>query len=96
MYEAYMPYVTEVLRGILAKDSPSGFTRQAADYAMEQFRALDPSPEEVFRCCSRETKGVYVFKALERDYLDALIGGRLRFGYKLMWEISVKEKREVY
>ena len=45
MYEAYMPYVTEVLREILAKDSPSGFTRQAADYAMEQFRALGYTPK---------------------------------------------------
>ena len=44
MYEAYMPYVTEVLRGILAKDSPSGFTRQAADYTIEQFRALGYAP----------------------------------------------------
>lgn len=45
MYEAYMPYVTEVLRGILAKDSPSGFTRQAADYTIEQLRALGYEPK---------------------------------------------------
>lgn len=44
MHEAYMPYVTAVLRGILEKDSPSGFTQQAADYAIEQFRALGYKP----------------------------------------------------
>lgn len=45
MNEAYIPYITEVLRGLLAADSPSGFTHQAAEYAMEQFRALGYTPK---------------------------------------------------
>ena len=55
---------------------------------LHEFRALDPSIDEVFRCCDKNTKGVYVFKAAEREYLDALIRGKRQFGYKLMWEIS--------
>lgn len=67
---------------------PDGSRIDRPNVGLEEFRALDPTPEEVFRCCDRNTKGVYVFKDLNRDDLDALIGGRLRFGYKLMWEIS--------
>lgn len=67
---------------------PDGERIDEPNIGLEEFRALDPSVEEVFRCCDQDTKGVYVFKALEKDYLDALIDGKRRFGYKLMWEIS--------
>lgn len=67
---------------------PDGTRTDEPNVGLAEFRALDPSLDEVFRCCGPETKGVYVFKALDRDYLDGLIGGRLRYGYKLMWEIS--------
>ena len=67
---------------------PDGSRTDEPNIGLKEFRALDPSPDEVFRCCDQNTKGVYVFKDVERDYLDALIGGKLRFGYKLMWEIS--------
>ena len=67
---------------------PDGSRTDEPNVGLEEFRALDPSLEEVFRCCDQNTKGVYVFKDLDRDYLDGLIGGKLRFGYKLMWEIS--------
>lgn len=67
---------------------PDGSRVDEPNIGLREFRALDPSVDEVFDCCDRNTKGVYVFKAVERDYLDGLIGGKLRFGYKLMWEIS--------
>ena len=67
---------------------PDGSRVDEPNIGLNEFRALDPSVDEVFDCCDRNTKGVYVFKAVERDYLDGLIGGKLRFGYKLMWEIS--------
>ena len=67
---------------------PDGSRKDEPNIGLQEFRALDPSPDEVFRCCDQDTKGVYIFKAFERDYLDALIGGKIRFGYKLMWEIS--------
>lgn len=44
MHESYMRYITDVLTGLLAADSPSGFTRKAADYAMEQFQLLGYQP----------------------------------------------------
>lgn len=67
---------------------PDGSRVDRPNTGLDEFRALDPTVDEVFNCCTPQTKGVYVFKHLDRDYLDALIGGRLRFGYKLMWEIS--------
>lgn len=67
---------------------PDGSRTDEPNIGLEEFRALDPSPDEVFQCCSQNTKGVYVFKDMDRDYLDAMIGGKIRFGYKLMWEIS--------
>lgn len=67
---------------------PDGSRVDEPNIGLSEFRALDPSVDEVFDCCGQDTKGVYVFKAVERDYLDALIGGKLRFGYRLMWEIS--------
>lgn len=68
--------------------NPDGSRTDRPNIGLEEFRNLDPTVDEVFRCCEGGCKGVYVFKALDRDYLDALIGGRLRYGYKLLWEIS--------
>lgn len=78
----------EVSPTIVIHYFPDGSRTDEPNVGLQEFRALDPSVDEVFRCCDQNTKGVYVFKDLDRDYLDALIGGRLRYGYKLMWEIS--------
>ena len=67
---------------------PDGTRTDCPNIGLEEFRALDPTINEVFSCCEEGMKGLYVFKDLDRDYLDALIGGKLRYGYKLMWEIS--------
>ena len=67
---------------------PDGPRTDCPNIGLEEFRALDPTINEVFSCCEEGMKGLYVFKDLDRDYLDALIGGKLRYGYKLMWEIS--------
>lgn len=67
---------------------PDGSRTDEPNIGLEQFRALDPTPDEVFSCCDADTKGVYVFSDLDRDRLDALIGGKLRFGYRLMWEMA--------
>lgn len=79
---------SEISPTIVIHYYPDGSRTDEPNIGLQEFRALDPSPDEVFQCCDQNTKGVYVFKAVERDYLDALIGGKLRFGYKLMWEIS--------
>ena len=42
--ERYTNYAVEQTCALLAIDSPSGFTRRAAEYAMEQFRALGFDP----------------------------------------------------
>lgn len=79
---------SEVSPTVVIHYFPDGERTDEPNIGLEEFRALDPSPDEVFQCCDQDTKGVYVFKSVERDCLDALIGGKLRYGYKLMWEIS--------
>lgn len=79
---------SEVSPTIVIHYFPDGSRTDEPNIGLKEFRELDPSPDEVFQCCDQNTKGVYIFKAFERDYLDALIGGKIRFGYRLMWEIS--------
>ncbi len=43
--EQYTNYAVEQTCALLAIDSPSGFTRRAAEYAVQEFRALGFSPE---------------------------------------------------
>ena len=78
----------EVATTIVIHYFPDGSRTDEPNVGLHVFRALDPTPEEVFRCCTPETKGVYTFKGLDRKNLDALIEGRARYGYKLMWEIG--------
>ena len=78
----------EVAPTIVIHYFPDGSRIDQPNVGLHVFRALDPTPEEVFRCCGPETKGVYTFKGLDRKNLDALIEGRTRYGYKLMWEIG--------
>ena len=40
----YVDYIVEETKKILAIDSPSGFTKEVADYVMEQYRALGYEP----------------------------------------------------
>lgn len=79
---------SEVSPTIVIHYFPDGSRTDEPNVGLHVFRALDPTPEEVFRCCGRETKGVYTFKGLDRPNLEALIAGREKYGYKLMWEIG--------
>lgn len=67
---------------------PDGSRTDEPNIGLAEFRALDPTAEEVFRCVGPETKGVYTFKGLDRPALEALLEGRKRYGYKFMWEIG--------
>ena len=53
-----------------------------------EFRKLDPMVREVERLCSSETKGVYFFKHLDREFISGMAGLRKRYGLKTLWEIS--------
>ncbi len=44
MNETYLTYTTDVLKELMAADSPTGFTQQAADLAMAKFRELGYNP----------------------------------------------------
>ena len=44
-------YILDELKKIMAIDSPSGFTRKAADYIMEPLRELGFGPELTRKCC---------------------------------------------
>ena len=41
----YVDYIVEETKKILAIDSPSGFTKEVADYVMEEYRALGYEPQ---------------------------------------------------
>ena len=47
--EAYVDYMVEETKKILAIDSPSGFTREAAEYVMQAYRALGYEPEQTVK-----------------------------------------------
>ncbi len=47
--EAYVDYIVEETKKILAIDSPSGFTREAADYVMQAYRALGYEPKQTVK-----------------------------------------------
>lgn len=55
---------------------------------LDGFHALDPTLDEVSAFCGADTRGIYVFKALETDYLDGLLRLREQYGCRLIWEIS--------
>ena len=44
--EAYVDYMVEETKKILAIDSPSGFTKAAADYVIKEYRALGYEPKQ--------------------------------------------------
>lgn len=79
---------SEVSPTIVIHYFPDGSRTDEPNVGLGVFRALDPTPEEVFRCCGPETKGVYTFKGLDRENLDALMEGREKYGYKFMWEVG--------
>lgn len=79
---------SDVSPTIVIQYFPDGYRIDQPNVGLHVFRALDPTPEEVFRCCGPETRGVYTFKGLDRPNLDALIEGKKQYGYKLMWEIG--------
>lgn len=43
--KGYVDYIVEETKKILAIDSPSGFTKEVAEYVMEQYRAMGYKPE---------------------------------------------------
>ena len=44
MKDSILQYTLDVLKNLLAADSPTGFTRQASDYTLEALRALGYQP----------------------------------------------------
>lgn len=42
--EEYLEYILDQTKNILAIDSPSGFTKKAADYVMNEYAALGYTP----------------------------------------------------
>lgn len=45
-------YILDELKKIMAIDSPSGFTRKAADYIMQQLREFGFEPELTRKLCA--------------------------------------------
>lgn len=58
------------------------------DMGLADFRLLDPTPEEISRYCGTDTKGIYFFKHLDEEFLQAMTALREKTGCRLMWELS--------
>jgi sugar/nucleoside kinase (ribokinase family) len=84
--------------GLIQREGPDHITRihyraggdrlDEPDIGLGEMRAKDPSPEEIARFCTGTTRGIYTFKHLDREYMDALVELKQRRGCKLMWEIA--------
>ncbi len=47
--QKYLEYILDITKKILAVDSPSGFTKRAADYVMEEYAALGYAPTQTVK-----------------------------------------------
>lgn len=67
---------------------PDGDRTDVPNVGLDVFRQLDPTPEEIEALCGPETRGVYLFKHLDRTFLERMVAMKYQYGFKLMWEIS--------
>jgi len=47
--QKYLEYIIDITKKVLAIDSPSGFTKRAADYVMEEYAALGYAPTQTIK-----------------------------------------------
>ena len=47
--KSYVDYMIEETKKLLAIDSPSGFTKAAADYVIKEYRALGYEPKQTVK-----------------------------------------------
>jgi sugar/nucleoside kinase (ribokinase family) len=84
--------------GLIRREGPDHITRinyraggdrlDEPDIGLKEMRTRDPLPKEIARFCTNTTRGIYTFKHLDREYLDALLELKQRRGCKIMWEIA--------
>lgn len=88
MHDTTLDYTLQYLRGLLAADSPSGFTAQAAQYAVDQLSAMGYTPTLTRKggvlCCLGDEDGTdALLLSAHIDTLGAMVAqikpnGRLR------------------
>lgn len=65
---------------------------------LAEFRRMDPTLEDLRRCCGASTKGVYVFRDWNPAFFEGLFELKRKLRFQLMWEISedaaIPENRE--
>jgi sugar/nucleoside kinase (ribokinase family) len=84
--------------GLIEREGPDHITRinyrtggdrhDEPDIGLGEMHAKDPLPTEIARFCTGTTRGIYTFKHLDKEYMDALLELKQRRGCKLMWEIA--------
>ncbi len=76
MNDTYLHYTTDVLRALMAADSPTGFTRQAAELSMAKLRELGYHPTMTRKggvlCCLNETTTPDTNAILLSAHIDTL------------------------
>ena len=87
-YEAYTDYITETLLALLAVDSPTGYTDDAAEFVLREFTALGYAPQKTVKggvlvCLGGEAESDAVLLESHVDTLGAMVceirdSGRLR------------------
>ena len=55
-FEAYTDYITDTLLALLAIDSPTGYTENAADFVQREFTALGLFLRNALFFCSNNIK----------------------------------------
>ena len=56
MSKNYVDYMVEETKNILAIDSPSGYTKEVADYVMGEYKKLGYEPKLTVRRCARTNR----------------------------------------
>lgn len=67
---------------------PGGDRLDAPNLGLAEFRKMDPTPEEISHLCTKETKGVYVFRDWDEAFWAQVLALKQKYGFRLMWEIS--------
>ena len=82
----YVDYITDVTCRLLAIDSPSGYTKNAAEFVMEEYRKMGYEPEMTVKGCvlvdiGGKNKDNGILLAAHVDTLGAMVTGIKGNGY---------------
>ena len=88
--------------GLLVKDAHTAATTvhyhedgervETPVYGVEHYRSMEAAPEDL-EPWLRQAKGVYLFKDIPEGYWNKLLEYKVRYGFRLLWEINADAAR---